>query len=127
MIFKESKLFVGDNTGIKKGLCLRIYKKKTKRAGLGDVILFVIKKIKRKKKYIKKIMYLGLIINIKKKTRRIDGIYLSFARNVMLTLSETFRFMGTRVKGPVCREVSRAPKKKRLLLKRVIKYTKGYL
>jgi large subunit ribosomal protein L14 len=122
MIFKNSKLYVGDNTGIKKVKCIRVLKKNSKIGNLGDIILFSIKKTSKKKTYIKKKMYLGLLINLKKKSKRLDGSYIKFNQNALISLSENFKVLGTRLFFPISKELKK--KKKNELYKKVLSNSK---
>ena len=126
MLCKQSKVYPCDNTGIKKGRCIQVYKNISKVASISDLLLFSIMKVKYKKKYIKKKLYIGLVVSVKKKKRRLDGTFLKLFNNRVIVLSETFKFLGSKVKGPISREV-RDTKAKRLKFKGVFKYTKGYI
>ena len=50
-------------------------------------------------------MYLGLVVGVKKKVSRPDGSYVKFHENRVVLLSEQKKFMGTRVYGPVAKEI----------------------
>ena len=117
MIYKNSKLIVGDNTGIKKVKCIRVLKKNSNTGLLGDVILFSIKKVSKKKHYIKKKMYLGLLINLRKKKKRLDGSYIQFNQNAVVSLNENFKILGTRLFFPVSKELKKNKNKKDFLKK----------
>jgi large subunit ribosomal protein L14 len=122
MVFKNSKLIVGDNTGIHKVKCIRIVKKKAKSGTLGDLILVSIRKVGKKKNYIKKKIYFGLLINLRKKKKRLDGSYISFNQNSIITLSENYKVLGTRLFFPVSKELK--SKKKKDVFKKVLANSK---
>jgi ribosomal protein L14 len=67
-------------------------------------------------------LYLGLIINTKWKTRRVNGHFIKFDYNRALTLSDQSKFLGTRVYGPICKEI-RNSKKKKKNYKKIISYS----
>ena len=124
MILVGSKLISGDNTDIKKVRCIKILgSSKKKVATLGEIIRISIYKRKFKKEIIKKKNYLNLIINLKCKTRRKNGIFLKFDRNRSLNLSEQLKFLGTRVYGPICKEL-RDTNRLQLQYKKIISYSK---
>lgn len=64
-------------------------------------------------------MYFGLIISVKKKKKRLDGTYITFKKNMVLTLTENFKFAGTRVLFPLSKEV-RNTKKKIQMFKKIL-------
>lgn len=125
MILFGTKLACGDNTDIKKVRCIKILGHSIKKkATLGDIIRATIVKRRYVKEVIKKSIYYNLIVNVKNKCRRKNGIYLRVDRNRSLTLSEQFKFLGTRVYGPICKEI-RNTKQKKLQYKKIISYSKG--
>ena len=84
MIINNTKCLIGDNTGIKKGKCIRILKQSSKVGTYGDLIKFSIKKTKKKKLTSKK-MYNGLIITTKsKKKKELMVVILSLIKIVLL-------------------------------------------
>ena len=124
-VYIGTKLICADNTDIKKVKCIKIYPHSNKKFSfLGDKIRIVIVKRLFKKAIIKKKLYLGLIISLKNSTKRLNGIYLKFDSNRSLTLTEDDKFLGTRVYGPICKEI-RNTKKKKIIFKKIISYSKG--
>lgn len=122
MILFGTKLKNGDNTDVRKVRCIKILgNSKKKKAGLGEIVRVAIYQRKYKKEIIKKKVYFNLIINLKKKTRRKNGIFLAFDQNRSLNLSEQLKFLGTRVYGPICKEL-RNTKQKKLQYKKIISY-----
>jgi large subunit ribosomal protein L14 len=121
-VYIGTNLISGDNTDIKKVKCIKIFQNSNKKFSfLGDIVRVVIVKRHYQKTIIKKKLYLGLIINIKNITRRFNDIFITFDKNRTLTLSEDYKFLGTRVYGPICKEV-RNSKKKKMLFKKIISY-----
>ena len=104
MLIKESSLQCTDNTGIKTVRILHVKKKKV--ASLGDFVLIVIKQVRFKKKHIKKKLHWGVVVSTKKSTKRLDGSYIKFSSNRFVTLTESDNILGTRIKGPVGKEIS---------------------
>jgi large subunit ribosomal protein L14 len=124
-IYVGTKLKSADNTDIKKVKCIKIFPNSNKKFSfLGDIVRIVIVKRRFKKTIIKKKLYLGLVINIKKTTSRLNGTFLKFDQNRSLTLSEDLKFLGTRVYGPISKEI-RNSKKKKTLFKKIISYSKA--
>lgn len=122
-VYIGTKLLCADNTDIKKVKCIKIFPKNKKFSFLGDIIRTVITKREHKKPIIKKKIYLSLIINLKALHRRKNGVFLRFDNNKILTLNEQYKFLGTRVKGSICKEI-RNSKKKKILFKKIISYSK---
>ena len=121
MIINNTKCLVGDNTGIRKGKCIRVLKQSSKVGTYGDLLKFSIKKTKKKKAYIKKKMYNALIINLKKKKKRTDGSYIKFAQNSIISLNDTLKPLGTRMLFPLSKEIV---KSKKTFLKKIISSSK---
>lgn len=105
MIQKKTQLKIYDNSGAKVAECIHIIKKKKKIAVLGDQILVAIKKLDIHKKINKKDIYINLIIGQKKLKKRKNGTFIKFDQNKSLLLSKTLKFLGTRVYGPIIKEI----------------------
>lgn len=102
----ESKLKVVDNSGAKIAKCIRICVSGIKKVGsVGDLILVTITKRKHQKKIKKNNIYYGLIITVKKCVRRYDGIFIKFTQNRILIFSKNYKFLGTRIYGPIMKEI----------------------
>ena len=121
MIINNTKCLIGDNTGIKKGKCIRILKQSAKVGTYGDLLKFSIKKTKKKKSYVKKKMYSGLIINLKKNKKRMDGSYIKFNQNSIITLNDSLKPLGTRLLFPLSKEIINS---KKTFLKKIISSSK---
>lgn len=102
----ESKLKVVDNSGAKIAKCIRVCVSGIKKVGsVGDLILVTITKRKHQKKIKKKMIYYGLIVTVNRQIRRYDGIFVKFTQNRVLIFSKNYKFLGTRVYGPIMREI----------------------
>ncbi|XBT18316.1 MAG: 50S ribosomal protein L14 [Candidatus Shikimatogenerans sp. Tduv] len=105
MLQKESLLKVTDNSGAKIVKIIGVLKTKKKYFSLGDIIKITVKK-KYKKSNIKKgKISKALIVRVKKKVRRIDGSYISFNDNACILLNSKNLMRGTRIIGPIAREI----------------------
>jgi large subunit ribosomal protein L14 len=117
MLQKESKLRIFDNTGARTVKCINVRQKK-KRAFIGDLITIVITKFKAKKKLIKKQLYYGLVVCTNFFLYRPDGIRLKTDSNRIFILNKGSKlFLGTRVYGPVYREIRQIVDGKKKLLR----------
>ncbi|WP_185873664.1 50S ribosomal protein L14 [Blattabacterium cuenoti] len=107
MLQQESKCRVSDNTGAKIALIIRVLGgSKKKYASLGDSIIVTIKEAISGGNIIKKGQIAkAIIIRTKKRIRRIDGTYISFDDNACVLLNTSGEMMGTRVFGPVAKEL----------------------
>ena len=122
MIQKKTKLKIYDNSGVKISECIHIIKKKKKIAILGDQILVAVKKLDIHKKIDKKAIYTNLIIGQKKIKKRKNGTFIKFDVNKALLLSKTLKFLGTRVYGPIIKEIR--TKNNFSQYKKIISYSK---
>lgn len=106
MIYKETQLFVSDNSGIKSVKCIRILNLKSQSIGtVGNVALV---RIYRKNKYSslkKKLLYYGLIIMVKQLKFRKDGIIIKFKENRVLLFSNVYKFLGSKILGILTKEI----------------------
>ena len=106
MIQQESRLNVADNTGAKEILCIRVLGgTRRKYARVGDVIVVTVKKSipggSLKKGQISK----AVIVRTRKEIRRKDGSYIRFDDNAAVLIDNQLEPTGTRVFGPVGREL----------------------
>ena len=106
MIQEYSRLIVADNTGAKNVMCIRVLGGSKKRYGsIGDIIVVSVKSAipggSVKKGEISK----AVIVRIKKETRRSDGSYIRFDENAAVLIDEQNEPKGTRIFGPVAREL----------------------
>lgn len=105
MIQQESKLGVADNSGAKEVLCIRVLGGSKRRyASIGDMIVVSVKEAAPggiKKGAISK----AVVVRTKKEIRRRDGSYIRFDDNAVVLLTANDEPRGTRIFGPVAREL----------------------
>ncbi len=106
MIQVQSRLEVADNTGAKSILCIRILGTSYRRyAGVGDVIVGVVKDAIPHMTVKDAEIVKAVIVRTKKPIRREDGSYVSFDDNAAVIIGPQGNPLGTRVFGPVAREL----------------------
>ena len=106
MIQQESRLRVADNTGAKELLCIRVLGGSGRRyAGIGDVIVATVKDAIPGGNIKKGEVVKAVIVRTKKERRRPDGSYIKFDENAAVVLKEAGEPRGTRIFGPVGREL----------------------
>ena len=105
MIQQESRLVVADNSGAKEALCIRVLGGTRKRyATVGDVIVVAIKSVIPASD-VKKGAVSKAIVRTKKEIRRPDGSYIRFDDNACVLLNAGGDIRGSRIFGPVAREL----------------------
>jgi large subunit ribosomal protein L14 len=109
MIQSQTRLKVGDNSGIRLAKCLLIYKNKI--GLIGFTILITVKIVKSQSKIKKGNLFKGVIIRIKYKTQRQNGNSLFFNDNTIILLNKKNDLYSTRIFGPIGNEL----RKKKLL------------
>ena len=106
MIQQQSLLKVADNTGAKEVMCIRVLGGSGRRyAGIGDIIVCAVKKaapggVVKKGEVVK-----AVVVRTVKETRRADGSYIKFDENAAVIIKEDKTPKGTRIFGPVAREL----------------------
>ena len=106
MIQQESRLKVADNTGAKEILTIRVLGGSGRRyAGLGDTIVATVKDAIPGGAVKKGDVVKAVIVRTKKETRRVDGSYIKFDENAAVILKADGDPRGTRIFGPVGREL----------------------
>lgn len=106
MIQQESRVKVADNSGAKELLCIRVLGGSGRRyANIGDIIVASVKDatpggVVKKSEIVK-----AVIVRTKKGLRRIDGSYIKFDENAAVIIREDKQPRGTRIFGPVAREL----------------------
>lgn len=106
MIQQESRLKVADNTGAKELLCIRVMGGSVRRyANIGDVIVASVKDatpggIVKKGDVVK-----AVVVRTVQKTRRVNGAYIRFDENAAVIIKDDLTPKGTRIFGPVAREL----------------------
>ena len=106
MVQQESRLKVADNSGAKEVLCIRVLGGTKKRyASLGDKIVVTIKQSDPSGDVKKGQITKAVVVRTRKEVRRKDGSYIRFDDNSCVLLDENGEMRGTRVFGPVAREL----------------------
>jgi large subunit ribosomal protein L14 len=106
MLQQESRVKVADNTGAKELLTIRVLGGSGRRyAGLGDVIVATVKDAIPGGNVKKGDVVKAVIVRVKKQTRRPDGSYIKFDENAAVILKADGDPRGTRIFGPVGREL----------------------
>ena len=106
MVQQESRLKVADYTGAKEVLTIRVLGGTKRRyARLGDKIVVTVKAATPNGTVKKGQVSIAVVVRTKKEVRRNDGSYIRFDENACVLLSQTGEMRGTRVFGPVAREL----------------------
>lgn len=106
MIKQESRLKVADNSGAKEVLCIRVLGGTRKRyASIGNKIVVTVKTANPAGTIKKGAVSKAVVVRTKKEVRRKDGSYIRFEDNAAVLLDEKSEPIGTRVFGPVGREL----------------------
>jgi large subunit ribosomal protein L14 len=106
MIQQESRLVVTDNSGARECLCIRVLGGTRRRyASVGDVIVVAIKNVIPSSDIKKGAVTKAMIVRTKKEIRRPDGSYIRFDDNACVLLNAAGEIRGSRIFGPVAREL----------------------
>jgi large subunit ribosomal protein L14 len=106
MIQQESRLTVADNSGAKEVLCIRVLGGSKRRyATVGDKIVVSVKSALPSGEAKKGTVSKAVIVRTKKEIRRADGSYIRFDDNAVVLLNNVNEVRGTRIFGPVAREL----------------------
>lgn len=106
MIQQESRLSVADNSGAKEVLCIRVLGGTKRRyASIGDTIVVSVKDALAAGNVKKGAVSKAVIVRTKKEIRRQDGSYIRFDDNAVVLLNNAGEMRGTRIFGPVAREL----------------------
>ncbi len=106
MIKVETVLDVADNSGAKKVLCFRILGgSRRKSASVGDIVVVSIKEAVPESKVKKGDVHKAVIVRTRKEVRRPDGSYIRFDNNAAVIINEAREPIGTRIFGPIAREL----------------------
>ena len=106
MIQVESTLQVADNSGAKKVACIKVLGGSHRRnASVGDIIVVSVKEAMPNRKVKKGDVMKAVIVRTAKEVRRMDGSYIKFDGNAAVLLSNQGEPVGTRIFGPVAREL----------------------
>ncbi len=106
MIQMQTMLDVADNTGAKRAMCIKVLGGTHRRyAGLGDVVIASIKRAIPGSDVKPGTVVRGVIVRVRKSTRRSDGSYVRFDRNALVIIDNDGNPKGTRIFGAVAREL----------------------
>lgn len=106
MIQMQSRLEVADNSGAKSVMCIKVLGGSGKfNAGIGDVIVVSVKEAIPRGKVQKGKVYRAVIVRTKKEIQRADGSTIKFDRNAAVLINKEGEPLGTRIFGPVVREL----------------------
>jgi large subunit ribosomal protein L14 len=106
MIQQESRLSVADNSGAKEVLCIRVLGGTKRRyASIGDQIVVSVKSAMPSGNIKKGAVSRAVIVRTRKEVRRQDGSYIRFDNNAVVLLGQSGEMRGTRIFGPVAREL----------------------
>lgn len=106
MIQEETNLIVADNSGAKKVRCIRVLGGSDRRyAGLGDQVIVSVKSAIPNATVKKGEVARAVIVRTKKETRRRDGSFIRFDENAAVLINDTGEPRGSRIFGPVAREL----------------------
>ena len=106
MIQQESRLTVADNSGAKEVLCIRVLGGTGKRyASVGDEIVVTVKSALPSGEVKKGTVSTAVVVRTRKEVRRPDGSYIRFDNNAVVLLNQGGEIRGTRIFGPIPREL----------------------
>ena len=106
MIQQESRLAVADNSGAKEVLCIRVLGGTKRRyASIGDTIVVSVKSSLPSSEVKKGTVTKAVVVRTRKEIRRGDGSYIRFDDNAVVLLNALDEIRGTRIFGPVAREL----------------------
>ena len=106
MIQQESMVKVADNSGAKRALVIRVLGGTRRRyAGLGDVVIVAVKDALPNGTVKKSDVARAVVVRTAKETRRKDGSYIRFDENAVVIINDQGEPRGTRIFGPVAREL----------------------
>lgn len=105
MIQVQSRLKVADNTGARSIMCIRVINQNATTAGVGDIIVATVKQASPGGSVKKGEVVRAVIVRTAKEFGRTDGSYIRFDDNAAVILTEGSNPKGTRIFGPVAREL----------------------
>ena len=108
MIQMQSMLDAADNSGARRLMCVKVLGGSKRRyAGIGDIVKVTVKEAIPRGKVRKGEMYNAVVVRTRKGVRRSDGSLIRFDRNAAVLLTNQYQPIGTRIFGPVTRELRR--------------------
>ena len=105
MIYPQTILTVADNTGAKKIMCIQVLGGNRKYATIGNTIIAVVKEALPNMPIKRSDIVRAIIVRTKKTIRREDGMYIRFDDNAAVIVNADNNPRGTRVFGPIAREI----------------------
>ncbi len=105
MIMEQTNLVVADNTGARRAMCFRVLGQRKRYAHVGDIIKVAIKEAQPNGAIKKGQVCTALIVRTKHPIRRSDGSVLRFDNNAVILIDANKNPMGSRIFGPVAREL----------------------
>lgn len=105
MIQPQTSLIVADNTGAKKLMCIRVLGNNRKSANIGDIIIGVVKEALPNMALKRSAIVRAVIVRTRKTIKREDGMAIRFDDNAAVIINLENNPRGTRVFGPVAREI----------------------
>jgi large subunit ribosomal protein L14 len=106
MIQQETRLVVADNSGAKEALCIRVLGGTRRRyASVGDIIVVTVKNVLPASDMKKGAVSKAIVVRTRKEIRRQDGSYIRFDDNACVLLNQAGEIRGSRIFGPVAREL----------------------
>lgn len=105
MIYPQTILTVADNTGAKKVMCIQVLGGNKKYAKIGDTVTAVVKEALPNMPVKRSDIVRAIVVRTKKSVRRQDGMYIRFDDNAVVIVNMDNNPRGTRVFGPVAREI----------------------
>ncbi|PIF01942.1 MAG: 50S ribosomal protein L14 [Draconibacterium sp.] len=106
MIQQESRCTVADNSGAREVLCIRVLGGTKKRyASIGDQVVVTVKSAIPSSDIKKGAVSRAIVVRTKKEVRRKDGSYIRFDDNAVVLLNPAGEMRGTRIFGPIAREL----------------------
>jgi large subunit ribosomal protein L14 len=106
MIQVETVLDVADNSGAKKVQCIKVLGGSRRRyARIGDIIVVAVKEAIPESNVKKGSKAKAVVVRTRKETRRVDGTYIRFQQNAAVLINAAGEPIGTRIFGPVAREL----------------------
>ncbi|MFP4158405.1 MAG: 50S ribosomal protein L14 [Desulfosalsimonas sp.] len=106
MIQAETRLSVADNSGAKEVYCIKVLGGSRRRyASIGDIIVVSVKEAIPNSKVKKGDVVKAVVVRTKKEIRRIDGSFIRFDENSAVLINQNREPIGTRIFGPVAREL----------------------
>ncbi len=105
MIAQETRLKVADNTGARSVLCIRVLGQRKRYASIGDVVRLTVKEAQPGGMVKKGDVLKGVIVRTKHPIKRADGSSIKFDHNAVVIIDDNGNPRGSRIFGPIAREL----------------------